>query len=77
MNDQPLFLRAADLAPKLRLTRRRVNQLLQQGVLPSIRRGRAVLVPAGAWDTWVAQQADRALDRLGAGESQPDSPEAQ
>lgn len=54
-------LRPADLVSRLGISRSRVYQLLREGSLPGLRRGRAILIPRAAWEAWLARQANRAL----------------
>jgi excisionase family DNA binding protein len=55
------FMTVPEVARSLRLTPVRTYELLRQGRLPHIRRGRRVLIPRAAWNLWLAQQADKAL----------------
>jgi excisionase family DNA binding protein len=55
------FLRPADLARLLGVTRSRIYQLLSSGELPSVRIGGAIRVPRVAWERWVASISERAL----------------
>lgn len=62
MKEQQELLRPSDLAPLLGVTTSRVYQLIAARVLPAVRVGGAIRVPREAWQRWVAEQADRALD---------------
>ncbi|MEP7027692.1 MAG: helix-turn-helix domain-containing protein [Candidatus Eisenbacteria bacterium] len=61
------MLRPADIAPLLGVSRSRVYQLLRQGLLPSTKCGRAFRIPRAAWDQWLANQAQLALDAVRGG----------
>jgi len=58
------FLRPADLAPLLGLSRSRIYQMVGAGSLPAIRNGRAIWIPLAAWEVWLARTRDRALGSL-------------
>lgn len=58
------FLRPADLAPQLGVTRSRVYQLLRAGELPSVRIGGVIRIPRRAWEAWLEQQRDHALEAV-------------
>lgn len=61
--DQEL-MRVADLAPLLGVTSSRLYQLLAQGRLPYVRVGRSIRIPREAWNRWLEEQAQRALDSV-------------
>jgi excisionase family DNA binding protein len=61
MPNEVEFLRAADVAPMLGVTTRRVHQLARAGRIPVVREGRAVLIPRRAWEQWLDLRADEAL----------------
>lgn len=56
----PDLLRPADVATRLGVTPGRVYQLIKDGTLPCIRRGRSVRVPRQAYDRWLSSLADEA-----------------
>jgi len=56
----PDLLRPADVAARLGVTPGRVYQLLTDGTLPCIRRGRSVRVPRQAYERWLSSLADEA-----------------
>jgi len=58
---QAVFLTLPEVARLLRVSTARAYQLAACGQLPHVRRGRRVLVPAAAWQQWLAEQAGRAL----------------
>jgi len=62
------MLRPTDIAEQLGVTTGRVYQLISEGALPAVRRGRAIRIPRAAWERWLAEQAELALSalRLGA-----------
>jgi excisionase family DNA binding protein len=58
------FLTLPEVARMLGVTPARAYQLCHSGVLPHIRRGRRLLVPADAWRRWVNEETDRAMAAL-------------
>lgn len=54
------MLKPSDLAPRLGVTTGRVYQLIAEGLIPSVRIGRAIRVPRKAWDEWLKEQHRRA-----------------
>jgi excisionase family DNA binding protein len=64
MNDQKQVLRPADLAPMLGVTLSRIYQLIAAGTLPAVRIGGSIRVPREAWERWLAEQRDRALQAV-------------
>lgn len=64
MKQRKPFLRPADLAPLLGVSRSRVYQMVATGSLPAIRNGRAIWIPLAAWEIWLAGARDRALGSL-------------
>ena len=52
----PLALRAEAAARTLGISKRLLWSLTNQGVIPHIRLGKAVLYPVGALRAWLAQQ---------------------
>jgi excisionase family DNA binding protein len=55
------FLPVSEVAKQLCLSKARTYALVAEGVLPSIRRGRRVLVPAEAWERWLAKKTAEAM----------------
>jgi excisionase family DNA binding protein len=53
---EPLLVRVEEAARLLSLSRSMVYQLMDSGVLPSIRCGTARRIPLAALHAWVAQQ---------------------
>ncbi len=53
------FLRVEEVAEMLRLGRSKTYELVAQGVLPGVRFGRCVRVPADALRRWLDAQSDR------------------
>jgi excisionase family DNA binding protein len=64
MNDVKQLLRPADLAPLLGVTASRIYQLIGTGALPAVRIGGSIRVPREAWERWLAEQRDRALESV-------------
>lgn len=56
----PDLLKPADVAARLGVSPGRIYQLIADGTLPCIRRGRSVGVPRQAYDRWLAGLADEA-----------------
>jgi len=56
------FMTASEAAERLGVSVARVYQLARQSRLPHIRRGRRVLVPRAAWDRWLSEQVEKALE---------------
>lgn len=58
------LMRVAEVAPLLGVTSSRLYQLLAQCALPSVRVGRSIRIPRGAWNKWLEDQTQRALDSV-------------
>jgi excisionase family DNA binding protein len=58
------LLRASDLTALLGVSRSRVYQLIAEGAIPSVRRGRAIRIPRAAWERWLSAQTEEALAGL-------------
>ena len=54
------MLKPSDLAARLGVTTGRVYQLIAEGVIPSVRIGRAIRIPREAWNEWLKEQHRRA-----------------
>jgi excisionase family DNA binding protein len=59
-----VFLSMWEVARRLDVSISRAYALTRAGAIPHIRRGRAVRVPKGAFDAWVAGQEREALAAL-------------
>jgi excisionase family DNA binding protein len=57
--NERVFLRVEEVAELLRLGRSKTYDLAAQGVLPGVRFGRSVRVPADALRRWLAEQCER------------------
>ena len=55
------ILTVSDIAAKLRVSRRRVQQLAALGRIPFVRFGSKIVVPSKAWEKWLAGMTDEAL----------------
>ena len=55
MSTAPLLLRAAEVAAALGCSRAKTYDLMASGVLPTVRFGRAVRVPARALEEWIGR----------------------
>jgi excisionase family DNA binding protein len=60
-DDIQAFFTLAEVAERLRISPTRAYQLVAQGRIPHVRRGRRVLVPVLAWREWLAKKAGEAL----------------
>ncbi len=58
--NERVFFRVEEVAEMLRLGRSKTYDLVAQGVLPGVRFGRSVRVPAEALRRWLADQTERA-----------------
>ena len=56
------WLTAEDIAARLGVSRSRVYQLVDDRTIPCVRFGRSIRVPRLAWDAWLAEQSELALD---------------
>lgn len=70
MNDAVELLRPGDLADVLGVSRNRVYQLIADGMLPAVRFGRSIRIPRAAWEAWLLEQRDRALETVASTEHQ-------
>ena len=61
---QKEFLSIGDAAAALGVGLRRAYQLARDGRIPSVRRGRSLLIPRAAWETYLSAQTQAALARL-------------
>jgi excisionase family DNA binding protein len=67
-----LLLRPTEAADRLGISRSRIYELIAQGVIPSIRIGNTLRVPAEALRRWVeGQLAESSHDRSGAADVTP------
>jgi excisionase family DNA binding protein len=64
MDEDRELLRAGDVARILKVSRSRIYQLLSNGDLPSVRVGGAIRIPRLAWEAWLEEQRDRALQSV-------------
>ena len=58
-----LLLTAEDVARRLSLGRATVYLMMASGELPTLRKGRAVRVPAGALEAWIESRTKHAAGR--------------
>jgi len=59
-----VFLETSEVADQLGVGVRQVLRLAKQGMIPHIRRGRRIRIPAAAWASFIAQQSAEALNSL-------------
>lgn len=59
-----VFLSMYEVARRLDISVSRAYALTRAGAIPHIRRGRAIRIPKGAFDLWVAGQEREALASL-------------
>ncbi len=77
MNKAPAVLTVAEVAQRLRLGRNSVYEAIRRGVIPSLRVGRRIVIPAIAFDrflegaAWVDVYRATELDRKGGPASVP------
>ncbi|MCK4414945.1 MAG: helix-turn-helix domain-containing protein [Candidatus Eisenbacteria sp.] len=64
MNAEKELLRPADLAPLIGVTPSRVYQLITAGVIPAVRVAGSIRVPREAWQRWLDEQRDKALEAV-------------
>ena len=55
------FMNMREVASRLGVSISRAYALAQEGKLPVTRRGRRLVIPAGAWARWIARQENEAL----------------
>jgi len=58
-----LLLTADDVAKRLSLGRATVYLMMASGELPTLRKGRAIRVPARALETWIESRTNHAASR--------------
>ncbi|MGH9342482.1 MAG: helix-turn-helix domain-containing protein [Terriglobia bacterium] len=54
--DKKLLLKASEVADRLSIGRATAYEMMSGGVLPTVRIGRAVRVPARALEAWIEEQ---------------------
>lgn len=59
-DSEPILLRVREVALLLGLGESTVKAMMQRGELPVVRCGRAVRIPRGELEAWVAQRTERA-----------------
>lgn len=64
MDDVRQLLKVSDIAPALGVSASRVYQLVEAGIIPVIRVGGSLRIPREAWERWLAQKRDRALEAV-------------
>ena len=65
MTQDKTFLTVPEISRLMGLSVARCYQLVAEGRVPYVRRGRRILVPTEAWRKWVAAQTDRAMSAMG------------
>ena len=55
------ILTVSDIAARLHVSHRRVQQLAALGRIPFVRFGNKIVVPSEAWEKWLAGMTDEAL----------------
>jgi excisionase family DNA binding protein len=55
------FLRVADVAVQLGVSRGRAYGLVREGRIPAVRQGRGVRIPAEAFEAWMKGRVEAAL----------------
>jgi excisionase family DNA binding protein len=61
---ETVFLTVNDVAGMVGLSENRVYQLIAEGRIPHTRAGRRIRIPRAAFDRWLAEEADRALENV-------------
>ena len=61
------FLRPAEIAPLLGVSKQRIYQLISDKTLPHAVIGGAIRIPRTAWETWLAERSQDALAVVGKG----------
>jgi excisionase family DNA binding protein len=56
------FFRPSEIAPMLGVSPGRVYQLIAAGEIPATRIGGSLRIPVTAWEKWLHDQSDRAID---------------
>jgi excisionase family DNA binding protein len=59
------LMRPADLAPALGVGVRRIYQLISTGEIPAIRVGGSLRIPRLAWQSWLWERSEAALNPAG------------
>ncbi len=55
------ILKPSEIAAQLGLSTGRVYQMIDQGIIPATRVGRALRVPRAAWEAWLDEQQRSAV----------------
>jgi excisionase family DNA binding protein len=58
------LLRPSEVAPLLGLTTGRLYQLIASGEVPAVKVGGAIRIPKQAWEQWLADRRDEALQAV-------------
>ncbi len=66
-NRRPLLLRGTEVAHVLGISRALAYRWMATGVLPTLKRGRCIRVPAAALDEWIAHNTSKPVAEGGGG----------
>ena len=58
-------LSVREVGARLGVSASRVYQLVAGRQIPSIRRGRSIVIPRQAWERWISEEARRAMSAVG------------
>ena len=64
MTNDSIFLQISEAGDRLGICSGRVYQLISAGLLPGIKRGRRTLIPRQAFETYIQQVNQEALNNL-------------
>jgi excisionase family DNA binding protein len=69
MEGRSRFLRVGDVAVELGVSRCRAYGMVREGRIPHVRQGRAIRIPAEAFEHWMREQNERALRTVAGAET--------
>ncbi len=59
------FLTVPEVAAEMGLSRQRIyDMVLREGLIPHVRHGRAIRIPASAWQEWLNTQHKAAMNSM-------------
>ncbi len=61
VNRRPLLLRGTEVAHVLGISRALAYRWMATGILPTLKRGRCIRVPAAALDEWIVRNTSKPL----------------
>ena len=63
-----LFYESDEIAEQLQVKVRQVQRLARMGRIPHVRNGWLIRIPVSAWETWLEQQNQTALEAVKEGD---------